>query len=747
MSSATRAIGVLALVCAPFIGTFAVADPGDEVCFPLYRAAGAIPKTPQCPTTASRANVNLGNLQCTANFGANSSIPRYCGTLSKDLGKCPSTPYPISIGTANKYLHEIDFKSGEGGLTLSRYYNSAPVAAPGSMLGSTWRSNYDAVIATTSLGASATRPDGRIIYFTQVGGVFAADPDVNDSLVRLPASGTLVGWRYYDSSRSSIEVYDADGKLTKIQSASGRLLTLAYSDASTPLSVAPGPGYLLNVSDGFGRALSFIYDSSKKRVITVIMPDGQSIGLEYDAFSNISAVTYADGRARRYFYNESSFNGGVSQARALTGIQDENNDRYINYFYNNLGHAVGEQQIPSPSAVANEYKIIYDSLIGFDAASGQAKTAGQSTLTDPRGSKYVYTFTSIQGSVRLTGVSQPGGAGCQASSSAISYDANGNATSRDDFNGSRECKVYDLSRNLETTAVRGLLNTTSCAGVTGVGASLPVDARKTSTRWHPDWRLQTKVAEPKLLTTYVYNGQPDPFSSNAIATCAPANATLPDGKPIVALCKRVEQATSDPNGSQGFAASLVPTTPSRVWKYTYDHNGSVLSQTDPRNRLTSYVYFEDAHTDHSPGDLRTATNAASHVVRYTRYDKNGRVLQVVDPNGTTTDIVYSVRGLVQSVTISTSSGATQTTVYQNDAAGQLKSVQMPDGGVLSFTYDSAHRLIGVTDAAGNTVSYELDEAGNRVSETARDSAGDLARSITRVFDALNRVQQITGASN
>jgi hypothetical protein len=39
-----------------------------------------------------------------------------------------------------------------------------------------------------------------------------------------------------------------------------------------------------------------------------------------------------------------------------------------------------------------------------------------------------------------------------------------------------------------------------------------------------------------------------------IASCAPADALLPDGKPIAVLCKRVEQSTTDASGAAGLSA-------------------------------------------------------------------------------------------------------------------------------------------------------------------------------------------------
>lgn len=52
----------------------------------------------------------------------------------------------------------------------------------------------------------------------------------------------------------------------------------------------------------------------------------------------------------------------------------------------------------------------------------------------------------------------------------------------------------------------------------------------------------------------------------------------------------------------------------------------------------------------------------------------------------------------------------------------------------------------MSDERGNTISYTLDNVGNRVSEEIKDPGGTLQRSISRSFDALNRLQQVTGAA-
>ena len=69
------------LCAAPFL---AAAEPGDETCFPLFQAAGAVPGTSSCELTAATANVGLGSFFCT---GSGDYIQRYC-----QAAPCPVEP-------------------------------------------------------------------------------------------------------------------------------------------------------------------------------------------------------------------------------------------------------------------------------------------------------------------------------------------------------------------------------------------------------------------------------------------------------------------------------------------------------------------------------------------------------------------------------------------------------------------------------------------------------------------------------
>jgi YD repeat-containing protein len=177
----------------------------------------------------------------------------------------------------------------------------------------------------------------------------------------------------------------------------------------------------------------------------------------------------------------------------------------------------------------------------------------------------------------------------------------------------------------------------------------------------------------------------------------------------------------------------------RVTKGVARYTASFTPPTAPGN--------DPSAVGHLAGDLQSITTAAGHVTQFTLYDRAGRVRRMVDPKGVVTDIAYTPRGWISSVTVTPPDDTATTTSYTYDNAGQLTAASLPDGTTLGYSYDAAHRLTGVTDAKGNSVTYTLDNMGNKVGEQVKDASNNLQRNITRVYDALNRVQQVTGASN
>jgi YD repeat-containing protein len=568
------------------------------------------------------------------------------------------------------------------------------------------------------------------------------DSDVTDQIYQeYNSSLQATGWLIV-SSDGSVESYDTSGNLLSIEDKQGRAVTMSYSSGATgyaldanwnPTTTVLQAGLLIQVNDSFGRTMVLGYNAGSQ-VVQVTDPSGLNYRYTYDGSGNLASVIYPDGKRRQYLYNESAYTGGASLPSSLTGIVDENGTRFSSHWYNSLGQAIQEVHWAdsAQTRAVDQYVVTLNSN-------------GTTTMTDPLNSQATFGFQMINGVHFSTSQSQSAGAGCGPASSSTSYDANGNAKSRQDFNGNITSYAYDTTRNLETQRTEGY--------------GTP-QARTINSQWHPTFRVKTAEASALKITEWIYNGQPDPTNGDATASCAPATAMLTDAVPIAVLCKKVEQATTDATGAAGFGATA--TGSARVWSYTYNAYGQTLTATGPRGNLvtsdpnyaastTTYQYYAAADTANTPplyqmGDLSQVTDAVGHVTQYLQYDGNGRVLEQVDPNGTTTSFTYFPRGWLQSRTVTPAgSGTSQTTSYMYDGVGQIKTVTQPDGSQINYTYDAAHRLTQIIDSAGDSINYTLDAMGNRVTEQVKDPAGNLARQVSRVYDALNRLQTVTGA--
>ncbi|MDL2357501.1 MAG: RHS repeat-associated core domain-containing protein, partial [Pseudomonadota bacterium] len=371
----------------------------------------------------------------------------------------------------------------------------------------------------------------------------------------------------------------------------------------------------------------------------------------------------------------------------------------------------------------------------FDYASDSARR-----ITDPLGTERLLNvsyFGDTRG--RITGESQPAGAGCSAGASALTYAADGDLASSTNFNAQQTCFVTDSARGLETRRIAGLSAGMSCpANVSDIAVK---SARMTSTQWHPDWPMKSALAEANRITTDVYNGQQG--ADGHVAHCA-GDATLPNGKPIAVLCSRTVQATTDNNGTLGFAAAK--SGAARTWQYTYNGLGQLLTSTGPADASgnidsTRLTYYPDTTDTHTKGDIASVSNGAGEVTQFLEFSKDGLATRIKRPNGQITRLEYGPRQRLTESTVEGSGGISETTQFQYDDAGQLTRIVAPDGAAISYAYDAAHRLTDLHDAAGNTIHFTLDNMGNVVHQEVRGSGGDLVAQARRTFDALNRLQK------
>ena len=209
----------------------------------------------------------------------------------------PIVSNPINFGTGDKYQSETDYV-GKSGLMFTRYYHSSQFVSAAN-LGSQWRHNYDrriTVFEDTVTHAvnfvTVTRGDGQQYQFTLQNGVWTPESDIVDQLTPLTTGGVSTGWQLATPAEE-VETYDVQGKLVSIALRTGSLITFAYSNATTPLTIAPVAGLLISVMDPFGRQLNFTYDANQ-RLAKTIDPEGNVFAYSYDANDNLFVVSYPD---------------------------------------------------------------------------------------------------------------------------------------------------------------------------------------------------------------------------------------------------------------------------------------------------------------------------------------------------------------------------------------------------------------------------------------------------------------------
>lgn len=700
---------------------------------------------------------------------------------------CTSQPQPhpgepINPATGNMWHRETDYTAADpSALAMTRTYNSTRLKlqnAPSQGFGENWSHPYFAalsqvvpfsasqrsrkcfkrpdngmtwcevdVIVKSAIppGIAITRGDGKQIEFNRgEGNVWYPRANNNGRVTAvLSADGlSIAEWVYEDRWLRTIERFDASGRLKSISSKNGRVQTLTYSSgtsndtsgsrlpAEAPAcnNIHPGlplsAGHLLCVTDNFGRQLNFEYDDHD-RIVKTIDPEGKQYLYAYNGPSagcidatanssvacsanNLTSVTFPDGKSKTYHYGEKAqINSGRTCSYAgpagtvyphlknvMTGLTDENGKRYISWTYDCDGLATSSEKANGVEKVSLTYYLAPAPAISSVYVAYYVGKIPNSTFTQAQ-----YQYQDVGHFVKKNiGVSSAC-ANC-GSYKARTYDANGNDASRTDWAGNVTNFVYDLASNLETSRTEA------------VGTP---QQRKISTEWDLALRLPSKIAEPKRITTFAYDG---------------AGNTL----------QRSIQATTDLTGAAGFGAAA--SGPARTWKYTYNEIGQMLTATGPRTdvaSVTTYTY------NGSSGELATITNPLMHTTRLSDYDAHGRARRIDAANGVITRMTYTDRGLL--ATRSVSAGAvTQTTNYNYDDAGLLTSVTEPGTATVTMGYDDAHRLTSISDSLGNTITYELDLTGNRVGEKTKDQNGVLVRAVSRIYDTMNHLQQVTGAA-
>lgn len=616
---------------------------------------------------------------------------------------------PITVTIGNKYQREVDVASGSM-LSFVRHYNSHPSAAVTSM-GPRWNHGFGARVSVVSVSgqpdvAQMRRSDGKRQDFTLASGVWVPSTEVSATLEELTDGlGQRTGWSYTAEDEREIEFYTVDGLLSAIRRSNGESIELTYN--SGVIGTPEENALVTMIEDERGRTLEFDYDSNHK-LIGVEDAAGATYVYTYDAKGRLSSVAAPGAAVKTYLYNEAAYTEGTNQPYALTGIIDENGDRFANFGYKFTGHAVMTEH----AGGAGRFTVAYGTY------------SDVRTVTTPLGLTQARNTVVINGVRKVSSVTETC-AGCTSRTRSYSYDAQGRLNQFTNELGITTDYDFDADGQLLTLR----------EGLVG-GAH----QRKTQRDWHSTFRVPTEQR--------VLNGQDDVVSKTVWTY---------NNRGQVLTASEVDPQTA---ASRTTTFTYCESTDVAATPSTCPILGQLKSVNGPRtdvSDVTAFTYYgADDLTGcatggacHRKGDLHQVTDAAGHVTTYARYDLAGRLLRAVDANGVATDLEYNARGWLMARKVRGSNDSVETddaiTRLAYDDVGAVVEVTAPDGSTMAFAYDDAHRLIGIEDGLGNTVTYTLDAAGNRIEEQTRDPGDSLRHSLSRLYDQLGQLETVADA--
>jgi RHS repeat-associated protein len=686
----------------------------------------------------------------------------------KGLGDCCDIPgsrsagNPITIGTGNKFEAVTDYATaGQNPLAFIRYYNGfSQWHAPTATLGSNWRSNYDRylTILTNPSGAVAERADGQVVEFNVRNGVGTPDSDVDLALVQLAHFGE---WTLTDRD-DNVETYGPPdsttgrSQLLTIQSRNGYTQTLSYNSSNQ----------LVAVTDSYNRTLSLTYANGL--LSTVTTPDGlvltygyNSSGITPGTLDRLASVNYSTSPAtsQTYLYENSAL------PFALTGIIDEDGNRFATWAYDQYGRATSSQHAGGADLTT----------LSYDINSNGNPTS--TTTTNALGQQAVYNLSVLQTVAKVIGIDRLATSTTAAATESFTYDTNGYVASQTDWNGNLTNYVND-SRG-EPTSITEAVGTPQ--------------QRVTTMTYLSNYHLPSQIVGPLTTTNFTYDGSGGlltraitdtttftvPYPTNGITRTwtytwanfllASAHGPRGAGAELMQYGYDASGALTSVTNALGQVTQITAHLPGGLPETIVDPNGIVTDLTyDPRNRLlsstlqnavpltTSYTYdaagnlltttlpdgsaltdgYDQAHRLVSVADLineqvlytlnafgdRTQIQIAvesTHTVQIAQsasFDALGRVLQSIGGAGQTTSYTYDDNANV--LTITDPRGYVTTQIF--DPLNRKTQMTQPNAGTTTLQYNPTDHLNAVTDPNGNKTSYVNDGFGDRIQEVSPD---------------------------
>ena len=545
---------------------------------------------------------------------------------------------------------------------------------------------------------------------------------------------------------------------------------------------------LTSVTDSYGRSFVFAYAGTLLQSVTT--PDQLVLTYGYAAVGNasrLSSVSYntSPATSQTYLYEDSSY------PFALTGIIDENGNRFATWTYDANGRATSSQHGGGADAMQ----------VSYDDATGNR------TVTGPLGIEETYKFTTLQGVPKVTEIDRAANGSVAAATRTFAYDANGYLAREADWNGNITTYTND-ARGQPTQIVYGagapvahtttidydstwvhLPKTITSPGLTvtntydmATGNLLDQALTDTTTQvapyitngqtrtWIYTWTatgLLQSVQRPRTdvtsRTSFGYTAGSLTSITDALGHVTTVNSSQPGGLPLTITDPNGVRTTLAYTPRNWLASSVLSTAAGNLTTaMTYDAAGDLTRTTLPDHTYLNYAY-DDAHR------LTTVSNPLSETQNLTldamghstqtqwddllgttkfrhgaSFDAIGRRLTDTGGEGQTTQFSYDSQGNILAIADPLSHVSRQTF----DALNRLSTFTDAAGDLTTYSYDAHDRPLTVTDPRGNATSYVYDGFGDVIQQTSPDAGTtvfhyDADGNLTGKTDAAGQVTNMT----
>lgn len=647
-------------------------------------------------------------------------IDRICSELCGQAKDDTCTENPINLSNGTKYWSENDFvASGEFPLAIQRYYQSSfnPVdrgfgvnwSAINNLEVSVRRINANGLTVLVGYDAfSVKRQNGDVLQYQwpDTAPTGKTTPDKANTVETLEVQNygldgipQILFLQYPDSSE---EVYEFNySQYASTGTYTAKLLWRINSQGNKLTYVHDANNRLQTITDDTSRQLVFYYDANN-RIERIDVPGNQYYRYTYDGIGNLTHVYYPDDTSgndndnpfKQYHYENASF------PHNLTGITDEEGKRYSTYGYDATG------------------KVAFSELAGGRERIDVVSYGDDTTIRNVFGKDSIYHFQNVSSILdksnirrQLIGIDGVATSHCDASNASNTYDANGfkdivtnNRSFATDFN-------FD-TQGRELRREEGLQNDG------GTLASTP-ESRVTESDWYASGLLEEVRAEG-ITTHLTYENS------------------------------RVKTVTETDTTTHTVPYSTNGTTHVTTNTYTYHDAGqdqiASLTTDGPRTDITTDITV----TTYDPaGNLLTITTPEGNLTTFADYNDRGQPETITDANNVVTKLTYYPRGWLHTVTVKdpgNNAALDAVTTFDYYRNGLLKKITFADTSYLHYEYNDAQMSNAIENNLGERIEFGLDIQGNRTGETIKGSDTSIQFSLTRAFDELSRVMDITDSA-